>query len=368
MHIVHTESSLGWGGQELRILSEAEGMMARGHRLTLLCPEHSNLYKAAQARQIPVEALAIARKRPGGVVALRNWLLRNAVDVINTHSSTDSWLAALACKTLRTPPPLVRTRHISAPVPDNASTRWLYCSATRHIVTTGEALRQTLITRNCYPAENITSVPTGIDSVRFAPGDRAAARTALGLPAAASIVGIVATLRSWKGHRFLLEAVAQLARPEVCLVVVGDGPQRAALEQLAGELQLDGRIRFAGNQEDVRPWLHATDVFVLPSYANEGVPQALIQAMMCGLPVISTGIGGIPELVRDGATGLIVEPSRTEAIAARLAPLLDDPATRQRLGQAARAHAERNFGRDGMIERMEQIFRQAAASRPPKPA
>ena len=126
LHILHTEASLGWGGQEIRILTEAEGMIARGHHVTLIAPAEANIRREGEARGIPTLALPIGKKRLSGLFALRNWLKNNRCDVINTHSSTDTWLAALACATMSDAPPLVRTRHISAPVPDNFSSRWLY--------------------------------------------------------------------------------------------------------------------------------------------------------------------------------------------------------------------------------------------------
>jgi hypothetical protein len=134
MKILHTENSLGWGGQEIRILSEIEGMQGRGHDMHLVCPASARICTEAARRGIPVTALPIEKKRMRGLLALRAWLSAHRVDVINTHSSTDSWLTALACATLGNPPPIVRTRHISAPVPDNAATRWLYTRATHSIV------------------------------------------------------------------------------------------------------------------------------------------------------------------------------------------------------------------------------------------
>jgi glycosyltransferase involved in cell wall biosynthesis len=360
LRIVHTEASLGWGGQEIRILSEAAGMAARGHRVRLLCPAEARIFAEAGARGVAVTALPIGRKNPRGLFALRRWLAANPCDVVNTHSSTDSWLAALACASLRGAPPLVRTRHISAPIPYNAASRWLYTRATTRIVTTGERLRETLVRDNGFDGARIVSIPTGVDTARFAPGDRGAARQALGLPDVPT-VGIVATLRSWKGHRYLLEAVAQLGRPDLNLVVVGDGPQRAALEAQADALGLHPRVRFAGNQDTVVPWLQALDVFVLPSYANEGVPQAIIQAMLCALPVVTTSVGSICEAVQDGTTGLMVPPREAAPLAAALARLLDDPPLRARLGVAARSAALARFSIESMLDRMEAVFQETVA-------
>jgi len=363
LRIVHTEASLGWGGQETRILAEAAGMSARGHDVVLLCPAEARIYDEARLRGVPVLALPIDRKNLRGLCAMHRWLKINRADVINTHSSTDSWLVALASLFLTHPPPMVRTRHISATVPKNAPTRWLYGKASRHIVTTGESLRRKLIDENKLSPEMITSVPTGIDPEVFVPGDKNTARSSLGLPVDVPVIGIVATLRSWKGHSYLLEAIARLGRDDVRLVIVGDGPGRPYLQRQIEELGLQNRVTMAGNQRDVLPWLQSLDIFVLPSYANEGVPQAVIQAMLCRLPVITTNVGSIPELATPMQTALIVEPRRSDALAETIAHLLDDPNLRDRLGRAAQSFVARKFGLTTMLDKMEKIFLQVAGER-----
>lgn len=360
LHIVHTESSLGWGGQEIRILTEAEGMLRRGHRITLLAPREARIFREAEKHSIPAIALPIGRKNLRGLMALRTWLRRHPCDVLNTHSSTDSWLAALATRLLPHAPPIVRTRHISALIPANAASRWLYQSATSHIATTGEKLRQQLIHHNGFSPDSLTSVPTGIDTERFCPGDHSAARAQLQLPPDATIIGIVATLRSWKGHAYLLEAFARLEDSKALLLIVGDGPQRENLQQEIARLGLSGRVLMPGNQKDVVPWMRAMDLFVLPSYANEGVPQALMQAMSCGLPVISTPIGSITEAVENDVTGLIVPPRDAEQLRQAIQSLLQDPQRRVQMSAAARRTALEKFGIDAMLDKMEAIFVKAA--------
>ncbi|HWS12764.1 MAG TPA: glycosyltransferase family 4 protein [Rhodocyclaceae bacterium] len=356
---MHTESSCGWGGQEIRILTEAEGMMARGHQVTLVCPPQARIHAAAEARGIPLAGLTIARKNLAGFRALRRWLATHgqAVDIVNTHSSTDAWLTALACASLRGAPPMVRTRHVSSPVKRNRPTLWLYQRATRHVVTTGEALRTQLARDNGFDPASMTSVPTGIDLNRFVPGDRRAARARLGLPERPTI-GILGTLRNWKGHTYLFEAFASLqaSHPDWQLIVIGDGPQRRNLERLARELGLGARLRMAGNRDDVPDWLQALDLMALPSYGEEGVPQSVMQGMACGLPVVSTPVGAIAEAVDDGETGLLVPPRDAAALAAALALLMDDAPLRERFGRQGLARARERFGIDIMLERMEAIF------------
>jgi glycosyltransferase involved in cell wall biosynthesis len=358
--IVHTENSCGWGGQEIRILSEARGFLDRGHRVTLVAPAEAPIAAAGEKLGLPVVRLDIRVKRPRNFLALRRFLAaeRSGIDVVNTHSSTDSWLTALACATLEHAPPIVRTRHVSTTIRNRPTTRWLYTRATAHIVTAGEALKQQLARDNGIPLDHMTSVPTGIDLGRFVPGDAALARARLGLPARPTL-GIVATLRDWKGHDMLFEAIARdrAGWDGWSIVVVGDGPYRDRLDAQLARLGLIERIRFAGQQDDVVPWLHALDLFTLPSWGEEGVPQAILQAMACGLPVVSTTIGAITEAVTDGATGLIVPPRDVAAFGAALTRLRDDAPLRARLGAAGRDRAVADFGLDRMLAAMETVFR-----------
>lgn len=359
LRIVHTESSLGWGGQEMRILAEAQGLIRRGHDVKLLCAPQARIHAEAANWGVPVVALPIEKKRPRGLRALVAWLRANRSDVVSTHSSTDSWLAALALRILGRQVPIVRTRHISAPVSRGPLSRWLYMRAAARVVTTGEALKRQLVERNGFSESRIESVPTGIDAGRFRPGERKASRAGFGLPQDRVLVGIVATLRSWKGHAVLIEAMTRLP-PQVELVIVGDGPQREALEQQIAKLGLRGRVRMQGQQADVLPWLRALDIFALPSFANEGVPQALVQAMLVELPCVTTPVGGIPELAEHERTALLVAPRDPVALAAAIERLAGDEGLRRELGEAARKHCVEGYSYERMLDRMAAIYREVA--------
>jgi glycosyltransferase involved in cell wall biosynthesis len=365
MKILHTESSCGWGGQEMRVLAEARGLSLRGHTVSLACPAEARIAEEARRLGIFTHILPIERKTLPGLFAMRGLLRREQFDVINTHSSTDSWLSALSLIGIAPASvsgkraALVRTRHISAPLKRNAATRWLYASAARHVVTTGEALRLEVIDACGAASDAVTSVPTGIDLERFSPGDQHSARAQLRLPTAARLITIAATLRSWKGHATLIDALAQLPE-DAHLAVVGDGPGRDNVRAQAASLKLESRVHFAGQQRDIVPWLHAADVFCLPSYANEGVPQALMQAMACALPVVTTNIGAIGEIVTDGETGLFATPRDVASVASTLRRALDDAPLRERLSAAALKQAQTRFGEARMLDAMEAIFSKAA--------
>jgi len=368
MRIVHTEASCGWGGQEIRILTEAAGLIRRGHEVTLLCPAESQIYLAAPKYGLPVIALPIGRKRLGPLLALRRWLAEhiNEIDIINTHSSTDSWLTAVACATLKNAPPIVRTRHVSSPINTSATTFWLYQKAVKHIAVTGEPLRHQLARDNGFALDSITSIPTGIDLERYKPRDQAVCREMLGLPTTGMVVGILATLRDWKGHIYLFEAFAELLPqfPDLKLRIIGDGPFLWRLEERVAELNIGHAVSFVGHKENAEIWLATLDLFVLPSYGDEGVSQALMQAMATGLPVITTPVGGLTDLVTnnntESDTGLLVPPRDSHALAAAMKRLLDDVSLRTRLATAGRIFAQTHCGLDKMLDSMEAMFRRYA--------
>ena len=363
MKILHTESSLGYGGQEMRIVKEAQGMQQQGHDVCLLCPKEAQIGKLAKDHGLTVHLLPIGKKQINAIFALSGWLKDNPQDVINTHSSTDSWLVALATRMMSKRPAIVRTRHISAPITDNFSSRWLYTKSCDHIVTTGEKLRQTLIDINHYPADHITSVRTGIDLDYFHPADKQQARDNLGIDQEAFVIGIVATLRSWKGHRYLIRAFKQFSDKSSLLLIVGDGPQWDALHTLVETLDLQQRVIFAGRQNNIPEWLNTMDVFCLPSYANEGVPQALMQSQACGIPAITTLNGSINEAVIAGETALIVEPQDSNSILAALEAIKKDKKMSMAMSERASLNATKHFSINQMIDKMTTIFTSAIKKR-----
>jgi glycosyltransferase involved in cell wall biosynthesis len=167
------------------------------------------------------------------------------------------------------------------------------------------------------------------------------------------VVGSVGRLSAEKGHDVLLRALAAL--PGVRAVLVGDGPDRPRLEALARELALGDRLIMPGWRADPRPWLATFDVFVMPSRL-EALGLAMIEAMLASRPVVATTVGGIPEVVEDGETGLLVPPDDPPALAGALRVMLDDPARRERMGTLGRSVATHKFGVDRMVRSYESVY------------
>ena len=327
LRILHTEASLGWGGQEIRVLTEAQVFIKHGHEVFLAADSKSQIAKKAIDYGIKTYPINLNKKRLGDLFALRNVIKKVNPDIINCHSSTDHWLSALARLTLKTKPAIIRTRHISTHVHRNKPTKWLYNTGTDAIMTTGQSIRSQLIEDSFVSETTIFSVPTGIDTDRFAPGDTLKQKKLLGLNPKHFVFGIIATLRSWKGHANLISAFNLLNDSNLTLVIVGDGPQMENCQKLAQSSPLSNNIKIVGEKSDVVPYLQSFDCFVLPSYANEGIPQALLQAMSVGLPIISCPIGGIPEAVEGYRKVTLVPTQNPEA----LANAMEKEITRNRL-------------------------------------
>jgi len=206
------------------------------------------------------------------------------------------------------------------------------------------------------PRQKIIFIPNGVDlqNLKDLP-DKLQARARLALPPDQVLVGTVARLDPVKRLDVLLQALRSLS--DVGAVVVGDGPERVILIEVSERLKLTERIFFVGHQEDVWPWLAALDVFVLCS-DWEGMSNALLEAMAARLPVVATAVGGTPDVVVDGVTGLLVPPRDPPALAKAVVRLLRDPDLRHRMGEAGRERVEEHFSLERMVGRTQALYQQ----------
>lgn len=362
--ILHTEASNGWGGQEIRIFREMLGIRSRGYRVLLAAPPEAALL--ARARQAGLETFAASMDRrhmPGGLSFLRRIIRENGVDVINTHSSSDSWIGSIAGRMEGIA--VLRTRHISSAVSGSLLTRCLYGRLCDEVITTGEYIRNQLIRDLRLDPSRVVSIPTGIDVEELNGGSGVQFRMELHVERTAPVIGIAAVLRSWKGHLDLLEAVeaARRALPALRLLIVGDGPMRERIRAVARERGLEGCVVMTGHREDIANVIAAFDVAVMASYASEGIPQFALQAMAAGKPVVATRVGGIPEVVEDGVTGLLVEPRNPGLLAQAVVGLLQDPDKRRQMGVKARERVTASHSYEKMLDRIEECYRRLLPER-----
>jgi glycosyltransferase involved in cell wall biosynthesis len=227
-------------------------------------------------------------------------------------------------------------------------------------VAPSQAVLDGLVADESVARERTLCLPNGVDCRQFQPCDwttRPAQRTALGLPPHGFLFGCVARLVAVKRHADLLAGFAEAAceRPEAALVLIGDGPLEGALKQQAERLGIADRVLFLGARGDVGRLLPLLDVFVLGS-ATEGMSNALLEAMACGLPAITTAVGGNPEVVEPGRTGLLVPALQPARIADAMRELLDQPARNRDLGRRARQRVLEQFSLDAMAARFMDLY------------
>lgn len=333
------------------------GLINQGHNVIIVCSSESNLYTKRSQYNIPIIKLPIHRKNIKGILSLRSWIIHNDIDVINTHSSTDSWVAAVACLLLKSPPPIIRTRHISSPIPDNFASRWLYQKSCKHIVTTGIKLREQIIQQLDIHPKKISSIPTGINPEKYSPGNKLLARQRVGLEPTKRYVGIIATLRSWKGHQYLIEAMLNDSVQDYSLVIVGDGPRKDRIQQQIIDLKLQDRVYLVGSKEDTSDWFQSLDIFCLPSYANEGVPQAILQAAFSETPIITCDTGSISEFIKENETGILVPTKSPQEIAKAILRLHNNPSFAEEIAKGAYNKAASYYNYNKMIDEMSTLFR-----------
>jgi glycosyltransferase involved in cell wall biosynthesis len=245
--------------------------------------------------------------------------------------------------------------------------RFLLRAADR-ILAVASMHRELLIREEGLPAGKIEVIYNGVDLSTYRPGrNREETRARLGVPENTPLLVIVARLVPLKGHPVLLEALEIAAQRGVPFraLLVGDGPERAALEERARSLGLEARVAFTGARHDVPDLLGASDLAALVSH-QEALPNALIEAHASGLPVVATSVGSVPEIVVEGETGHLVPPGNAGALADRLAELLADPGRRRLMGRNARRRAETVFPLEKMFRERERVFTEVIEGRSPR--
>ena len=357
--IFHAEASSGWGGQELRILAELEGLAGRGYRTGLICEPNAPIGDRARALGRPVHAVRFRWSGdPAAIRQVAGILRRERADVLGTHSSLDAWVGGIAARFCGVS--VVRTRHLDIPLKRNPLSRAVYRLLADTIVVTGASGAARLVAESGVSPERVHVVPTGIDLARFDPAavDGSRIRRELGFPPGVPVVGTIGVLRALKGSNvFLRGCRAILDRiPAARFLVVGDGPMRREVHDLQKTLGLSEAAHLLGHREDVPDVMAALDVFVSSSLGGEINPQVVSQAMAMGVPVVASSLPGMLELAREGETALLFAPGDAAALADAVCRLLADEPVRRRLAERARAEVCEAYTLERMLDRMERIY------------
>jgi glycosyltransferase involved in cell wall biosynthesis len=349
--VAHVTLGLDVGGQE-RLLVEFARHTDRGrfalHFVSLTT--RGRLAGDIEACGWPVTTLEEpGGLRPGMVLRLARLFRGQRFDVVHTHDDKPLLYGSAAVSLARVPR-LLHTRHhgkIREVRVRQAAAIKLAARLTDDFVCVSEDSARATVAQG-VPVRRVRTIWNGIDTTRFAYTG----------PCAAGPAVTVARLSPEKDVGNLLRATARLLPecPDFHLEIAGDGSCMAGLRRLADELGLGERVTFLGEVRDIPTLLARASLFVLPSLA-EGISLTLLEAMARGLPVVATRVGGNPEVVADGQTGILVPARNPPALAAALAKIWRDPEAGQRLGAAGRSRVEKHFDIRGMVGRYEQLYR-----------
>ena len=351
--VLHTEASNGWGGQEIRIIQESIGMISRGYRVLITASDESCIYQRAKAANIEAFCFSFNKYSPVSIAKIANLIDSTKIDILNTHSSSDSWVATIGAKLSNRKPVIIRTRHLSTPISKTFLSRVIYNILPDAVITTGEAIKQRMITDNGYNRNKICSIPTGINLNNFTPE-----QTIPAVEKKQFNVGMVSVLRSWKGHEYFIKAIPSILKvvPETQFYIVGNGPREGYIKSLISEMGLKAKVIMLGHREDIAEVMASMDVIVHPSYANEGVPQSLIQALAMRKAAVASDTGARKELIINGKTGFLVKKEDPFLIAEKVIHLYNNPELRKKFGSAGRSLIQQKYSITQMLDSIEELY------------
>ncbi|MEW6747633.1 MAG: glycosyltransferase [Planctomycetota bacterium] len=352
LRVVHVNTERTWRGGEQQTLYLAEGLARRGHECHLVLQPDSPLHEQASQAGLACHPIAMRGELdPIAIVHVARLLRRLAPHIVHMHTSHAHTLGTFASVLARRGRRIVSRRVDFSIYRHPLSLSGLkYRFGIDRYIAVSHAVQQALV-RDGIPAESIDVVWSGIDPARLAVASGSRPRADWGIGPDTAIVGTVAHFGWHKGLEYLVRAAPLIARarPDVRIVLVGDGELRPRIEAEREAQHAEATVHLAGFRRDAGDCLAAMDVFVMPS-VMEGLCTSILDAFALERPVVACAVGGIPEIVRDGMTGLLVPPRDPEALAAAVLALLAEPERARALAANAKRLVHESFSVDSMVE------------------
>ena len=357
--------SAAYGGGERYLELLFDRLDRARYRALLICPEPGPFVGRMKERGVETHLVHLAPLfNPIAIWRLTRLLVRERVTILQTHGARANFYGRIAGR-LAGVPVIISTVHNSLKDYEVRSLRrWIYTLLLRltlplvhRIICVSDANRRDLIDESPAAAARIQTVYNGVDPSAFPSQlDRQKVRQELGVTQGPVLV-MIARLTEQKGHRYLLQAFPDLLKtwPQLCCLFVGEGELHDALHRMAIDLGVERACRFVGVREDIADILAAADLFVLPSL-SEGFPFVLLEALAMGRPVVASRVNGVPELIEDHKTGLLVPARDPQALAAAIREVLSDPTAASKMGADGRDVVRERFTVDRMVANTTAIF------------
>jgi glycosyltransferase involved in cell wall biosynthesis len=356
--VLHTEWSDGWGGQEIRIVNEMLALRELGIELYLVCKDHAQIKQKALQYGFEVFTLPFRGNTDfTTLLGLIQIIRQKNIDIVNTHSGKDTWVGGIAAKITNVK--FIRTRHLSNQI--NPSRFNFINGLADYILTTGESVKEDMITNNRIQANKISSIPTGIDANIFNPDkfDKSEAKTTFNIASDEIAIGNVGVLRSFKRHDIFIDVAKKLLdnfpNKKFKFLIAGEGPQREQLETKLNEFNLNDHIVLLGHIDNVAEFLSAIDIFLFTSDSKEGVPQSIMQALLMKKPVIATDVGSTKDLFHEN-NFLLCQP-QFESLYKNIVAIINQHAAIQ----INRKYIEENFSKKTMADKIYTIYKELLA-------
>jgi glycosyltransferase involved in cell wall biosynthesis len=359
LRVLHLDTQRGWRGGERQAFWLARALAASGHHSAVAARPDEPL--AAAARDAGLEVIAcepLASADPLAATRLRRRLVQERVDILHAHTANAVTLGAMA--TVRTDTRLVVTRRVDFPLNPGAGTRWKYARAAA-VIAISQRVREVMLASGIQERRMVV-IPDGVDLARPMTPASPVRLAGLGVRPGVALVVMVAALVGHKDPLTFVRAVAAArdAGARFQALLAGDGFLRDAVRREHARLALGDHLLLAGWQEEADALIAAADVVVLSS-SEEGQGSVLLDAMQCAKPVAATSAGGIPDVVVDGETGLLVPPGDPAALGEAIARLCRDRGLRARLGAAGAQRAGR-FAIERVADETLDVYRRVLAS------
>lgn len=364
-------TSRAWGGMEMSLVQTSARLRARGHRVVPLCAPGSSIESRLREEGFdPQVADLWGKAHPRQAWRLSRLVARLGVDLVHCDWSRDLFTLVPALLPHRKVP-LVLHKHVGVL---SGKRLWvhhgLYARVDR-VIAISEVIHRNFVAMHPIDPRKVATIHNGVDARRFRPDPaaRARLRAEFGYREDHVVVGIVGRVTPSKGHREFLEMAALLSgsHPQARFLIVGEATRgeeqegQAIIDGIAAA-GLGGVVRVTGFRADVPDLLSAMDIFAFPSH-NEAFGLALVEAMATGLPTVSSDCDGVPDIVVEGVTGLMVPAKDGARLAAAAARLLDDPALRAACGRAARERVLAEFTEERFVAALERLYGEALAAR-----
>jgi glycosyltransferase involved in cell wall biosynthesis len=361
IHVLEVIGNAIVGGMETYVERLVEHLPPDRFAITALCPFESSFTERLRARDIEVLVTPMPDDPPWSSIQMTCAMIKaGGIDVLHAHLPNAHALAGIAGRL--TGKPVLATLHghrigvLDFEIHRNAGTHLSVVCRQSYFHALGLGVS----------AGQLSCNPNGVDTEAFQPRPRPAdsLRAALGIPAAARIVGFLGRLSPEKGPEVFLRAalLAHARLPDAHFVLVGDGPLAPALRESIARMKLEGRVHLAGLRRDVAAVLNDMDVLVSSSH-SEAMPLAVMEAMASGLPVVATRVGGVPDMIAQGESGWLVAPNDFDEMATRLVQILATPGELERMGRSARARAVDKMALSDTVDRMAQLLARLAPAR-----